>query len=100
MLGVAGGERLLAMGLSLDEIALKIAYQYEVATGDADFRDALSFFGLPQERRRQFARPQFAAYKGRDPLTVGRCERSARLLRPKRDPGGRPSIEVCFGGDE
>ena len=75
MLGVRDGKRPLAMGSRLDEIAVKIADQGEAAAGDAGFRDAPGFFGLPQERRRQFARrPQFAAHARHGPLTVSRRE--------------------------
>ena len=63
MLGVRDGKRPLAMGPRLDKIAMKVADQGKDAAGDAGLRDAAGFFGLPQERRRQFARrPQFAAH--------------------------------------
>src|SRR6516164_10040008 len=99
MLGVAGGERLLAMGSSLDEIAMEIAYQCEVTTGDADFRDPPSFFGLPQKRRRQFARrPQFAAHKRRDPLTVSSNKALQKVVALNGEVRCAIEGRLCFFG--
>ena len=91
-LGVAGGERPLAMGPRLEEIAGEVAHQGEAAAGDAGLHDATRVLRFLQERRGQLPRrPQFA--RARAPRSIGRgAPQSAAKSRrswPRAPPRAR-----------
>ena len=89
-LWVAGGERPLAMGPRLEEIAGKVAGHGETAAGDAGLHHATRVLRFLQERRGQLPRPPlFAQCDGRDPLAVTRREACGKVAGIGRESRAR-----------